>query len=255
MREEGLPRSRTRRRPQGRRPGASAARSPGVSLTETPLPPAPNSAAAERSHPRLCRGTQILQAVGVGGAVERVPQLQDPSPGSSSSASQRETPTPEAAMMDYEPLHNEARPRPRPRPQRRRNLLSEVRPAAGTALLHAAHLQALGSSLRQPGSARPFKGSFSDHKVSDEEAPASSVLSLVFNNRSPSPRRHPIGQWARKPLASHARCCREECWDLWSRRPRAAPLRPRPPAPLATELAPPPGSELVDSGQPTSSLL
>lgn len=41
-------------------------------------------------------------------------------------------------MMDYEPLHNEARPRPRPRPQRRRNPLREVPRADGAALLHAA---------------------------------------------------------------------------------------------------------------------
>lgn len=40
---------------------------------------------------------------------------------------------------------------------------------------------------RQPGSARPLKGSFSELKVSDEEAPASSALSLAFDNRSQSP--------------------------------------------------------------------
>ncbi|XP_060246506.1 uncharacterized protein LOC110565576 [Meriones unguiculatus] len=40
---------------------------------------------------------------------------------------------------------------------------------------------------RQPGSARPFKGSFPELKVSGEEAPASSALSLAFDNRSQSP--------------------------------------------------------------------
>lgn len=140
MWKEGLPRSRSGRRPEGRRPGASAAPSPGVSTRDTP-PPAPDSAAAaaEQSHPRLCRGTRLLQAVGVGGVRRgRAPQPQHLAPGSSSSASQGQTPTPEAAMMDYESPHNEARPRPRPRPQRRRNPLREVRRAAGAALLHAA---------------------------------------------------------------------------------------------------------------------
>lgn len=62
VRGEGLPRPRTGRRPQGRRPGASAAPSQG-SARDTP-PPAPDSAAAaEQSHPRLCRGTRLLQPV------------------------------------------------------------------------------------------------------------------------------------------------------------------------------------------------
>lgn len=64
MRDDGLPRSRTRSQSQGRRPGASAARSRRVSTLETP-PPAPDSAAAaaEQSHARLCRRTRLLQSV------------------------------------------------------------------------------------------------------------------------------------------------------------------------------------------------
>ncbi|CAO2597995.1 hypothetical protein LEMLEM_LOCUS9225 [Lemmus lemmus] len=41
-------------------------------------------------------------------------------------------------MMDYEQLHNEARPRPRPRPRRRRNTLREVCWVTVAALLLAA---------------------------------------------------------------------------------------------------------------------
>lgn len=63
MRDDGLPRSRTRSQSQGRRPRASAAPSGGVSTLETP-PPAPDSAAAaEQSHAPLCRRTRLLQPV------------------------------------------------------------------------------------------------------------------------------------------------------------------------------------------------
>lgn len=84
-------------------------------------------------------------------------------------------------MMDYEPHHNEARPRPptpppttpehpaRGRPGRRRRC-----PTCRSTFGVSPHCP------RQAGSARPLKDRFSELKVSDEEAPASSALSLVF---------------------------------------------------------------------------
>lgn len=56
-------------------------------------------------------------------------------------------------MMDYEQLHNEARPRPRPRPQRRQSILREVKRAAVPALLQAAALS--GSRLAARDSPAP----------------------------------------------------------------------------------------------------
>lgn len=86
-------------------------------------------------------------------------------------------------MMDYELLHNEARPRPRRRPRRRRNTLREVCWVTVAALLLAAAPSGLPPHCpRQAGSgsARPFKARFSELKVSNEEAPASSAILLVF---------------------------------------------------------------------------
>lgn len=184
MRDEGLPQSRTGRQPQGRRPSASAAPSPGVSTRDTP-PPAPASAAvaAEQSHARLCRGTRLLQPMGVF----------MPRKGSSAAGPGTRFQLRRLSGIDTDPRsrHNGLRaapqrgqaPPPDPPP-----VTPEfpVRGPIGHRCESPTHSGTFGfqpNCLRQPGSARPFKGSFSELKVSDEEAPAPSALSLVFDNQ------------------------------------------------------------------------
>lgn len=120
VRDEGL--SRPRRRVAGR--GGEEARPPQLlrswgSLPETPPPPAPDVAtatAARQSHPPgSVAGPDLPPQVG---AVDngRAPQPQDPGTGSGSSAVQGRSPTPAAAMMDYEPLTTRPGPASGPAP-------------------------------------------------------------------------------------------------------------------------------------------
>lgn len=117
--------SQARRREAGRgerRPGRLSCPEPGGLCPRRPRPAAPDAAAASqsvshmpRTPPRDPACPPPTGAAGHGGA----PPPQRPGTGSDFGAAHGRPPTPAAAMMDYEPLHNEARPRPRPRPRRR----------------------------------------------------------------------------------------------------------------------------------------
>lgn len=165
------------------------------SLPKTPPPPAPDVAAARQSHPPSSGVGPSLppqeRAVDNGGA----PQPQDPGTGSGSSAGQRRTQTPAAAMMDYELLHNEARLRPWPRPRRRPERASRGPGPSGRRFRGRSSASLLWSLFPlEPGPVRPFKRGFSEGKVSSKEAPASSVLPLVFDNSGQVSLLRPIGR-------------------------------------------------------------
>lgn len=133
VRDGGLSRPGGGRQAEGAGgPAASAAPSPRVSPKTPPLlaPDVATAATARQSHPQSSTAGPSLPlqvgAVDNGGA----PQPPDPGTSSGSSAAQGRTPTPAAAMMDYESFHNEARPRPQPRPRRRLpRALREPRPS------------------------------------------------------------------------------------------------------------------------------
>lgn len=182
MRDEVLPRSGTERQPQGRRPGALAAPSPGVSTRDTPPPVLDSDAAAEQSHARLCRGTQVLQPVGV------VPLKGFSAAGHGTRFQPRRL-----SGLDTDPRgrHDGLRaapqrgqaPPPVPPPATPE---SPERGPIGHRRRCPTHSHTFGFQphcLLQPGSARPFKGSFSELKVSDKEAPAPSALLLAFDNQ------------------------------------------------------------------------
>lgn len=193
MRDEVLPRSRTERLPQGRRPGALAAPSPGVSTRDTPPPVLDSAAAAEQSHARLCRGTRVLQPVGV------VPLKGFSAAGPGTRFQLRRlsgTDTDPRGRHDglrAAPQRGQAPP-PVPPPATPE---SPERGPIGPRRRSPTHCHTFGFQphcLRQPGSARPFKGSFPELKVSDEETPAPSALLLVFDKQRVSRHHHAIGQ-------------------------------------------------------------
>lgn len=192
-RDEVLPRSGTERQPQGRRPGALAAPSPGVSTRDTPPPVLDSAAVAEQSHARLCRGTQVLQPV-------RVVPLK----GFSAAGPGTRFQLRRLSGLDTDPRgrHDGLRaapqrgqaPPPVPPPATPE---SPERGPIGHRRRSPTHSHTFGFQPHcqlQPGSARPFKGSSSELKVSDKEAPAPSALLLAFDNQRVPPHHHTIGQ-------------------------------------------------------------
>ncbi|XP_023556257.1 transcription initiation factor TFIID subunit 4-like [Octodon degus] len=170
------------------------AASTGVSVRDTPSPGSGRRRHRAVTSPELRRGS-LLFAVCRGRGPPRGSAVARREPSSGSGAAQGQTPTPTAAMMDYEPLHNEARPRPLPRPR-------DVRspplggPGHPRSLFHGMppHLRTSKSPPEQLDPPRPFLCGFSERKVSCKEAPASPAPLLVAGNPDQAAVPPPIGR-------------------------------------------------------------